>query len=191
MKPLRVQDESDEGLMRRVQGGDSAAFGQLYDRHAGPALAVARSVCHNIGLAEEAVQEGFLSIWRGRAGYRPHRGATFGGWAMETVRNRAIDSHRRRAAVKRPRTTALPVTELPGTASGSALDEVIERSEQDELRNHLGRLPEAQAEVITLAFFGGKTHTEIAAQLGLPPGTVKGRMRLGMEKLRREMDALR
>jgi len=189
MSAFRVPDESDEALMLRAQRNDSAAFGRLYDRHAGPALAVARSVCHNPGLAEDAVQESFLSIWRGRASYRPRAGASFRGWALETVRNRAIDSHRRRLAAKRPRIAAEPVDDLPETASGSALDEVIELDERKALRGLLERLPEAQAEVISLAFFGEMTHAEIAEQLELPTGTVKGRMRLGMEKLRRDMDA--
>ncbi len=175
--------------MKRAQDDDSEAFGRLYDRHAGPAFAVARTVCHDSGNAEEAVQEGFLSIWRGRAGYRPRAAGSFRGWAMETVRNRAIDSHRRQGAAKRPRLSAVPVSELP-EASASPLEEVIERGERDVLHGLLERLPESQAEVIGLAFFGGMTHTEIADRLELPAGTVKGRMRLGMEKLRRDMDAL-
>lgn len=186
MEAFRVPDESDDGLMERAQRNDPSAFAALYDRHAAPAFAVAQSVCRDSGLAEEAVQEGFLSIWRGRDGYRPREGASFRGWAMEIVRNRAIDSHRRRGAAKRPRTFGEPSFELAD--SSSTLELVIERDRSEHLSNVLARLPEAQAEVIALAFFGELTHTEISEQLGLPAGTVKGRMRLGMEKLRRGMD---
>jgi RNA polymerase sigma-70 factor, ECF subfamily len=188
MTSLRDQGESDDALMARVQRDDTNAFGELYDRHRGPAFDVAQSVCHNPGLAEDAVQEAFLSIWRGREGYRPRAGASFRAWAMETVRNRAIDSHRRRGATERPPLAPLLVTDLPEAPSQSPLDEVIERGERDALDGSLSRLPEAQAQVIALAFFGELTHVEIAGQLGLPEGTVKGRMRLGMDKLRRDMD---
>ena len=106
---------------------------------------------------------------------------------MTTIRNRAIDQHRVRST--RPQASSVAVEELPAGASKSALDEVMERSAQKALDDHLGRLPHAQAEVITLAFFGGMSHTEIAEELELPAGTVKGRMRLGMEKLRRDLEA--
>lgn len=186
---LRLPDNSDDGLMARAQGDDPDAFAELYGRHAAPALAVAQSVCRNAGHAEDAVQEGFLSIWRGRACYEPRTGASFRGWAMETVRNRAIDSHRRRTAVKRPQMSSAPVAEIPTATARSPLDAVIEREERIALESHLQQLPRAQAEVIALAFFGELTHAEIAARLSLPAGTVKGRMRLGMEKLRRGLDA--
>lgn len=187
---FRLPDESDDGLMERAQGDDPVAFAELYGRHAAPAFAVAQSVCRNAGHAEDAVQEGFLSIWRGRARYRPKAGASFRGWAMETVRNRAIDSHRNRTAVKRPQmSSARRITEWPTATTRSPLDEVIERDERDALEGHLRQLPDAQAEVIALAFFGDLTHAEIAEQLRLPAGTVKGRMRLGMEKLRRGLDS--
>lgn len=187
MGRLRSLDESDDALMSRVQLDDHVAFGRLYERHSAPAFHVAQSVCHNPVLAEEAVQEGFLSIWKGRARYRLQAGASFRGWAMETVRNRAIDSYRSRAAVKRPPISSVPLENLPEHASDSVLDEVIERSRRAELARVLKRLPVAQAEVIALAFFAGMTHGEVAAHLRLPAGTVKGRMRLGLEKLRRGM----
>ena len=173
--------------MARVQRNDSVAFGKLYDRHAARALMVAQTVCRDVGLAEDAVQEGFLSMWRGRDTYKPAHGL-FRGWAMTTVRNRALDSARNRAASKRPQSSSIDADNLLEGASRSAHDEAVERSDQQELDNLLAQLPEAQAEVITLAFFGGLSHVEIAEQLGLPAGTVKGRMRLGMEKLRQDMD---
>lgn len=109
---------------------------------------------------------------------------------MQTVRNRAIDSHRHVRTAKHPPVTELPESGLPDTLTPTTHDELIERDERDALRDLLGQLPEAQAEVIILAFFGEMSHTEIAAQLELPPGTVKGRMRLGMDKLRHAMEAV-
>jgi RNA polymerase sigma-70 factor (ECF subfamily) len=138
--------------MHRVQADDAEAFAELYDRHASRAFGVARALCFDAGRAEDAVQEGFLSIWRARRSYRPDKGS-FQAWAMVAVRSRAV----------------------------------IERGDRDALVGALGQLPVTQAEVIALALFGELTHGEIAAQLALPPGTVKGRMRLGLEKLRSQL----
>jgi len=189
---IKTPEQIDGALMGRVQANDSAAFAELYDRHAARALRVAHSVCHDPSRAEEAVQEGFLSIWRRRANYQPELGS-FQAWAMRIVQNRAIDSVRK--AEGRRRSAECPRREQPGVLDEEAPDvvsaplddEVIARSESDALRASVQRLPNAQAVVITLAFFGGLSHSEIATQLALPAGTVKGRMRLGLEKLRRQM----
>ena len=173
--------------MGRVQAGDQGAFEELYDRHAALGLGIARTVDrHGAGRAEDAVQEGFLSIWHGRMGYRPEVGS-FKGWAMTIIRHRAIDSIRRDTALHRPQTVDFK-NEIPGKASGSMQDETIARSEGETLRAVLKQLPDAQAEVITLAFYGELSHNEIAAQLSLSEGTVKGRMRLGLHKLRSQME---
>lgn len=185
--PQALGRQSDDVLMTRVQGDDPTAFGELYDRHAAAALGVARSICASSAHAEDVVQEGFLSIWRSRATYEPARGRTFRGWAMQIVRNRAIDS--RRQAGVRPRITSGDVKAPPGAATRSAHDEAVERSEHRGLNDALERLPQAQAEVIALAYFGGMSHTQIAEKLHLPRGTVKGRMRLGLEKMRRGLKA--
>jgi len=177
---------SDEALMRRVQANEPEAFGHLYDRHCARALRVARSVCHETGRTEEVVQDGFLLIWRSRASYRPDVGS-FQTWAMTIFRNRAIDSVRRDAAARRPRLTASEHEDADATST-SMPETVIPRTEGDGLRTLLGHLPHAQAEVIALAYFGELTHIEIARRLSLPEGTVKGRLRLGLEKLRAEMD---
>lgn len=173
--PAPTDEETDEQLMRRVQRDDSDAFEQLFDRHAVRALRVASSVCRDRGRAEDAVQEGFLSLWHGRAGYRPETGS-FQAWSMSVVRNRAVDLVQRATAASRPRTVE---------------NHEVRRSDDNALRTSLSRLPDAQAEVIALAYFGQLTHTEIADQLDLPAGTVKGRMRLGLEKMRRDLDSSR
>ena len=168
--------------MRRIQANDPRAFGTLYDRHSARAWQVARTVCHDPSRAEDAVQEGFLAVWRSHASYRGDLGSVQG-WVMTIVRNRAIDVGRRESAGHRPQLGGWePFLDAPGDSSPS--DEVIARSEADALRSRLAQLPDAQAQVITLAYFGQLSHSEIAARLSLPPGTVKGRMRLGMEKLR-------
>jgi RNA polymerase sigma-70 factor (ECF subfamily) len=186
MHSLTTAKLDDEALMRRVQANDHAAFAELYDRHAVQAFSVARSVCRDTRRAEDAVQEGFLSVWRSRARYRRGQGSVRA-WTMMIVRNRAIDSYRNVSA--RPQEVAHPVDgEISDTVSSSPSDEVIARAESDTLRTAVSSLPEPQAEAITLAFYGGLSHSEIAAQLELPPGTVKGRMRLGLEKLRTLID---
>ena len=180
---------SDEDLMHLVQRADDRdAFACLYDRYAQRAFCVARSVCTNPSRAEEAVQDGFLSIWRGRARFDPGLdGASFGGWSMTIVRCAALDALRYDTADKRPRLSAeQPQPIDPRTPSPE--DQAIDRDDSDALRSTLAELPEAQAEVINLAFFGELSHSEIAQHLDLPAGTVKGRMRLGLEKLRSGVD---
>ena len=175
---------TDEDLMRRIQAHDARAFGELYDRHSARAWHVARAVCHDASRAEDAVQEGFLAVWRSNGSYRGELGSVQG-WLMTIVRNRAIDAARRESA-RRP----LRLADRRDEATArSPSDEVIARSEAGVLRDRLAELPDAQAQVIALAYYGQLSHREIAAQLSLPPGTVKGRMRLGMDKLRAQLAA--
>lgn len=178
---------SDHDLMVLVQGGDTVAFAELYDRYAVRALRVAHSVCGDNGRAEDAVQEGFLALWRCRSSYRPESG-TFSAWSLRIVRNRAIDSHRSTAS-NRETGSGSEMEENSDPRSPGPAEEALENAKRDELRRSLRRLPEAQREVITLAFYGELSHAEIATKLELPPGTVKGRMRLGLEKLRRRVEA--
>ncbi len=179
--------ETDDALMQRVQRNDTEAFAEIYARYASQALAVAMSVSHNRGLAEDAVQEGFVSIWRGRATYNPRPGSSCRAWAMRTVRNRAVDGVRMSASAARPQTSSLEHEVIDSTAA-TPHENVAQRETHGELEEVLDRLPEAQAAVISLAYFGELSHTEIAAELDLPPGTVKGRMRLGLEKMRHDLD---
>ena len=168
--------------MRAIQANDPRAFGELYDRHSARAWHVARAVCHDASRAEDAVQEAFLAVWRSNGSYRGELGPVLG-WLMTIVRNRAIDAARRESAGHRPQMGDREPF-LDAVADGSTSDEVIARSEAAALRDRLAQLPDAQSQVITLAYFGQLSHSEIAARLSVPPGTVKGRMRLGMEKLR-------
>ena len=145
--------------MRRVQRDDADAFAQLYDRYAARALRIATAICRQPDAAEEAVQEAFVAIWKRRGSYQPLPGG-FAAWAMTIVHDRAADAE----ALQRG---AGPI------------------GDAQRARTLLAGLPETQREVISLAFYGELTHTEIAARLSLPPGTVKGRMRLGLQTLSR------
>jgi RNA polymerase sigma-70 factor (ECF subfamily) len=175
--------------MLRIVAGDTVAFGQFVDRHAARALAVATAVCHNRQRAEDAVQESLLAIWRSRADYSPAKGSVQA-WAMSIVRHRAIDLVRRDGALRR---AEAPVahSEDVARAPGSVHEEAVVRSECRVLAALLHQLPRPQAEVIALAYSGGLSHREIAEQLALPQGTVKGRMRLGLDKLREGMSPMR
>ncbi len=178
-------DEADARLMRRVQADDPEAFGALYDRFGARAYRVAGTTTRDATRVEDIVQEAFLSVWRSRARYRPAYGSV-GGWIMGIVRNRAIDAHRRHGRHDRRRASDEGLEERL-----AAVDDVEasagERDTAAQLRATLARLPAAQSEVIALAYFGELSTTEIADELALPLGTVKGRMRLGLDKLRREL----
>lgn len=180
---------SDEQLMRRVQADDTEAFGLLYERLAASAYRVARRQCPNADRVHEVVQEGFASIWRSRHKYEPERGGVQT-WALCIVRNRAIDSQRRYGPEDRRRSSEDEnVEEL--SAPGDVHVDAVANDDARQLHALVAQLPLAQREVITLAYFDQLTHEEIAEQLTLPLGTVKGRMRLGMSKLRGQLDAPR
>ena len=174
-------------LMRLVARGDHDAFIAVYDSHAGAALAVARRITRNQESAEEVVQEAFVNLWRRAGSYRPERGSlrTF---LLAIVRYRALDELRRQAAPSR-RSMSDKGLEERHEAPGRTDVEATRLAEAASVRVALGRLPEDQSQPIALAFFAGLTHSEIAAELGMPIGTVKGRIRLGLQKLRTELPA--
>ena len=175
---------SDAALLERARAGDAAAFGAVYDRHAQAAYSLARRMLRAGGPAEDVVQESFLALWRTDS-YCPDRGS-LRSFLLGIVRNRAIDvlrAERRRAA---ERSDEDVVAALP---ADDRTDAEVERHETTRLlRAALTGLPEAQERALELAFFGGLTHSEIATRLGEPVGTVKGRIRLGLEKLGAQVD---
>jgi RNA polymerase sigma-70 factor (ECF subfamily) len=179
--PAGLRSPSDNELMKRIQAGSHDAFAQLYDRYSERAYRVARAVTVDAVLAEDAVQEGFVAIWKARATYRPER-ETAAPWLMTVIRHRAIDVNRRH-------TTAQSHCAGDGSLENrrsrdDPATEAADRVDARDLQALLRGLPDAQREVIVLAFYGELTQTEIAAELDLPVGTVKGRMRLGLGKLR-------
>lgn len=178
-------DASD--LMVRVQNDEAQAFDALYDRFAGRAYRVAVSICHDATRAEDVSQEAFLSAWRSRASYDPSRGSV-SSWLMGMVRNRSIDALRRHARHDSRRSDGDHIDEQLA-APGDMEHMVGERDQAEWLRGLLAQLPDAQREVIALAYFGELSASEIARELAIPSGTVKGRMRLGLRSLRTTIDA--
>lgn len=172
--------------MRCVQRDDPHAFATLYDRLAPRAFSIAIRITADHQRAQEAVQEGFVSMWRARATYSPNLGAVQA-WVCGIVRNRAIDAHRRNGKHARWRAEAERATERIAAPDDVHADAVA-ASEATALRTLLTALPLEQREVIVLAYHGGLSHSEIAQQLGTPLGTVKGRMRLGLNSLRAQLE---
>ncbi len=174
---------TDEEAMAGVQAGSAAAFGVLHDRYRQRAYRIARSVCNDEGRAQEAVQEAFMSVWRTRMAYEHRRDVA--PWLLTIVRNRAIDTARRNRTQAVHRADEEWLQDIP--APGSVDEQVVAEDLARHVTTVLATLPGAQREAITLAFYGQLTHKEIAARLRLPLGTVKGRIRLGMERLQDEI----
>ncbi|HEX5145690.1 MAG TPA: sigma-70 family RNA polymerase sigma factor [Conexibacter sp.] len=177
-----LRDLADEDLMQLVQRAQAAAFEVVYDRHAGAAFSLAYRMCGARQLAEEVVQEAFLSIWRSGARYDRRRGSVRT-WILGITHHRAIDVLRRGVVQDRHRASDEGIEER--FEAGERTDvEVARREEALEVRGALEGLPDEQRRAIELAYYGGFSQSEIAEMLGVPIGTVKGRMRLGMEKMR-------
>jgi RNA polymerase sigma-70 factor (ECF subfamily) len=173
---------ADEELMSLVAGNDAEAFEVVLERHADVAFSLAYRICGRRAVAEDVAQEAFLSIWRSGARYDPSRGSVRT-WTLGIVHNRAVDALRRSAVHERRRASDDGIeeyVEAPERTDAQA----IEKATSSEIRGALGELPAEQRRVIELAYFGGFTHIEIASMLDAPVGTIKGRMRLGLEKLR-------
>src|SRR5436309_3173753 len=184
-RPIEIHRLADEELMDLVAAGDARAFEAVYDRHGGAAFSVAYRMVGNRSVAEDIVQEAFLSIWRSRLRYRRERGSVRT-WVLGIVHHRGIDALRRNLVHERRRTTAEGLEEQQEAPERTDV-EAARRDEARAVRRALDELPDGQGQVIELAYFGGFTHTQIAEMLGMPVGTVKGRMRLGLEKLRRTL----
>ena len=174
--------------MALVAGGDSAAFEVVYERHRVVAFSLAHRMCGRRQAAEDVLQEAFLSAWRRSSSYDPARGSVRT-WLLGIVHHRAVDALRRSGGDAR-RQVDLPVEEMDFDAGVLVDADVIGRERAGQVRAALTELPPEQSRVIELAYFGGFTHTEIAGMLGVPVGTIKGRMRLGLAKLRSRFEPL-
>lgn len=172
---------SDDQVMAAVKAGSANAFEVLYDRYHERAYRIARAVCHDNGHAEEAVQETFTSIWKTRASYHSQVGKV-APWLLTVARYRAIDIARRNGRDAGHQTTDDTLHAV--SAPSDVPQQAAAHAQTRHVLSLLAQLPDAQREVITLAFYGQQSHAEIAAYLELSPGTVKGRMRLGLERLR-------
>jgi len=185
----RLRELADEDLVALSAQGRSDAFEAIYDRHADSAFALAIRVCGQRALAEDVLQEAMVWIWRSGTRYDPRRGSVRS-WILLVVRSRAIDAIRRRTVrerglvVEEGAAERLPASELT--------DEAVERRDTTStVRGAIDELPADQRRVIELAYFGGMTHVEIASLLGMPLGTVKSRMRLGLARLKLELEGAR
>jgi RNA polymerase sigma-70 factor (ECF subfamily) len=173
---------ADEDLMVLVRDGDARAFEVIFDRHSGAAFSLAYRMCGRRAMAEDIVQEAMVSLWRSGARYDRARGSVRS-WVLSAVHNRAIDAFRRETAKSSLNVGDEGLAER--LESEDRTDREAERRDDArQVRTALDELPGEQRQVIELAYFGGFTHTQIAEMLGLPAGTVKGRMRLGLSKLR-------
>jgi RNA polymerase sigma-70 factor, ECF subfamily len=176
--------EPDDGvLLRRSAAGDNDALLALHKRYANLVYSMAWRVLQDVGLAEEVTQDVFMKLWRQGQRYDPDRGR-FSAWLLSVTRFAAID--RLRQEGRRPSAVDLPGEDADQqTAMEQLLATDHERWERGQhLRLLLSELPPEQRQVVELAYFGGLSHGELAEQLGLPLGTVKGRLRLGLERLR-------
>jgi RNA polymerase sigma-70 factor (ECF subfamily) len=180
-----LRNLADEEIMQLVQAGDPRAFELLYDRHGGAAFSLAYRMVGNRASAEDITQEAFLSIWRSRLRYDQARGSVRT-WVLGIVHNRAIDGLRR-SVVHDRRRAAIEGMEDRFEARDRTEVEAARREEARSVRSALDTLPEDQRRTIELAYFGGFSHSQIAELLNEPIGTVKGRMRLGLEKMRRQL----
>jgi RNA polymerase sigma-70 factor, ECF subfamily len=180
-----IRNLADEEVMQLVQGGSPRAFELLYDRHGGAAFSLSYRMVGNRVTAEDITQEAFLSIWRSRLRYDQARGSVRT-WVLGIVHNRAIDQLRRGTVHDRRRETLDGVEERFEARERTDV-EAARREEARGVHGALETLPEEQRRTIELAYFGGFSHSQIAELLGMPVGTVKGRMRLGLEKMRKHL----
>ena len=172
----------DDDLLTACADGDEQALGSLYDRYGKVAYGLALRVLRDSALAEDAVQEAFLAVWRQAATFDRSRGRA-SSWILTLVHRRAVDLVRRQA-----RFNALPdqleVMGPPALVAESADDDVELREAQREVRAALATLSRAEREVLELAYWGGLTQSEIATALDIPPGTVKSRTFSALARLR-------
>jgi RNA polymerase sigma-70 factor, ECF subfamily len=189
MTPVRREKAerlADEELMPWIAKKDPEAFEVFYDRHGGVSYSLAYRILGDRTAAEDCIQEAFISIWRSGARFDRARGSVRS-WTLSIVRNRAIDALRSKAG-KAPKLTFDDDAILESREAAERTDEEAMRHETaDEVRGALSQLPGEQSKVIQLAYFGGFSQSEIAGMLNIPLGTVKGRMRLGLEKIRGEL----
>ncbi|HEY5262450.1 MAG TPA: sigma-70 family RNA polymerase sigma factor [Solirubrobacteraceae bacterium] len=180
--PAHLRKLADEELMELVCRNNAAAFEIVLERHLDAAFSLAYRMIGRRALAEDVVQEATLSTWRSGARYDRSRGSVRN-WILGITHHRAVDALRR-DGVRTSRNVSDEGLEEHLESPDRTDVEVVRRDEAQEIRTALQHLPDDQVRVIELAYFGGFTHSEIAEMLDLPIGTVKGRMRLGLEKMR-------
>lgn len=169
---------SDEALVALAARSEQLALAELYDRYGRPAYGLALRVLRDEALAEDAVQEAFLALWRTASRFMPERG-TASTWILTLVHRRAVDLVRRE---ERRRADTLEQAPEPG--GGAADEEAWLHLQRERVQHALKQLPDQQREAIELAYYAGFTQSELAERLGQPLGTIKSRMFMGLSRLR-------
>ena len=170
---------SDEALVALAARSEQSALAELYDRYGRPAYGLALRVLRDESLAEDAVQEAFLTVWRTAARFVPEKGKA-STWILTLVHRRAVDVVRRE---QRRRTD--PLERAPEPAGGDGVEEEAwVRLQRERVQAALSQLPDQQREALELAYYGGFTQSELAERLGQPIGTIKSRMFAGLARLR-------
>src|ERR671932_162701 len=172
---------ADEDLISLIEAGDAEAFSTLYERHTRAVYSLAYRMMGERQAAEDLTQDAFIKVWRNAASYRVERGSVRT-WVLSVVHNRGIDQLRAQAS--RRRTQDKIEASAPRSQPSEAFGETWRNAQRKQVREALNTLPSEQLKILELAYFSGYTHVEISELLGLPLGTVKGRMRLGLKKIR-------
>ncbi len=172
---------ADEDLISLVEAADADAFATLYDRHSRAAFSLAYRMMGERQASEDLAQDAFLKVWRAAGSYRAERGSVRT-WILSIVHNRGIDQLRSHAS--RRRTQDKIEASAPRSQPSEAFAETWRNSQRDQVREALNTLPPEQLKILELAYFSGYTHVEISELLRLPLGTVKGRIRLGLQKIK-------
>ena len=168
-------------MISLVEAADAEAFTTLYERHSHAAFSLAYRMMGEHQASEDLTQDAFLKVWRSAKSYRAERGSVRT-WILSIVHNRGIDQIRSQAG--RRRTQDKIEASAPRSQPSEAFAETLRNSQRDQVREALDTLPPEQLKILELAYFSGYTHVEISDLLRLPLGTVKGRMRLGLKKIR-------
>ena len=176
---------ADEKLISFVGKGDAEAFTTLYDRHSHAAFSLAYRVMGERQAAEDLAQDAFLKLWCSATSYRPERGSVRT-WLLSIVRNRGIDQIRSQAS-RRRRQEKIEAS-APRSQPSEAFAETWRNSQREQVREALNTLPPEQLKIVELAYFSGYTHVQISELVDVPLGTVKGRMQLGLKKMRDYFD---
>jgi RNA polymerase sigma factor (sigma-70 family) len=171
---------SDEALVALAARSEQMALGELYDRYGRPAYGLALRVLRDESLAEDAVQEAFLAVWRTASRFVPERGKA-STWILTLVHRRAVDLVRREELRRSD-----PLTDVDEPADGTvgADEQAWLRLQRERVQEALQKLPDQQREALELAYYGGFTQSELAERLGQPVGTIKSRMFTGLARLR-------
>ena len=186
---MTTSGRSDEQILAALAQRDLNALEELYDRYGKVSYSLAYRIVGDRGTAEDVVQDAFLSVWRQAGSYRRDRGAPRT-WLMSIVHHRSIDRLRSHASSS----TTIPYDEMPESSDEGLRPSIWQQAwsnvRGDIVRRALERLPAEQRKSIELAYFSGYTQAEIAELMGVPLGTVKGRMRIGLQKLRAMLEGL-